>query len=147
MRIACPYCGFQLDVDPTQGGLETNCPECNGRFQIPVPVAQQAYNPYAHSSIKSGPVQEFAQKKIAAGICGILLGGFGVHKFILGFNGAGITMLLIYVICMMAGCLIFVPVFGCFVIQIIGVIEGVIYLTKTDEEFYQLYAVERKEWF
>jgi len=27
-----------------------------------------------------------ADKKIAAGICGILLGGFGVHKFVLGYQ-------------------------------------------------------------
>ena len=27
-----------------------------------------------------------AEKKVAAGVCGILLGCFGVHKFILGYN-------------------------------------------------------------
>src|SRR5512146_1780165 len=27
-----------------------------------------------------------ASNKLAAGICGILLGGFGIHKFILGYN-------------------------------------------------------------
>src|ERR1017187_9093753 len=31
-----------------------------------------------------------ASNKIPAGICGILLGGFGVHKFILGYTGAGL---------------------------------------------------------
>jgi hypothetical protein len=30
---------------------------------------------------------------------------------------------------------------------IIGLIEGIIYLTKTDEEFYQTYVVEKKAWF
>jgi hypothetical protein len=30
---------------------------------------------------------------------------------------------------------------------IIGLIEGIIYLTKSDNEFYQTYAVEKKGWF
>lgn len=31
--------------------------------------------------------------------------------------------------------------------SIIGLIEGIIYLTKSDEEFVQTYQVERKAWF
>ena len=34
-----------------------------------------------------------AENKVAAGVCGILLGSFGVHRFILGYTGAGLTML------------------------------------------------------
>ena len=30
---------------------------------------------------------------------------------------------------------------------IIGLIEGIIYLTMTDEAFYQTYVVEKKKWF
>ena len=33
------------------------------------------------------------------------------------------------------------------VIYLIGIIEGILYLTKSDEEFYRLYAVEKKGWF
>ena len=33
------------------------------------------------------------------------------------------------------------------VMEVIALIEGIIYLTKSDEEFYQLYEVEKKEWF
>jgi hypothetical protein len=33
------------------------------------------------------------------------------------------------------------------VMGLIGLIEGIIYLTKSDEEFYQLYAVDKKGWF
>ena len=32
-----------------------------------------------------------ADKKIAAGVCGILLGALGIHKFILGYNTQGIS--------------------------------------------------------
>ena len=46
-----------------------------------------------------------ASNKIAAGICGILLGWLGVHKFILGYTGAGLIMLLVSVLA---------PIFTCF---------------------------------
>jgi len=82
--------------------------------------------------------QEFAGKKIPAGICGILLGSLGVHKFILGMNTPGLIMLLVSLLT----CGI-----GASVMGIIGLIEGIIYLTKTDEQFYQDYAVTRKSWF
>src|SRR4051794_30615584 len=36
-----------------------------------------------------------ASNKIPAGICGIILGGLGVHKFILGYTGTGVIMLLV----------------------------------------------------
>jgi TM2 domain-containing membrane protein YozV len=76
--------------------------------------------------------------KVAAGICGILLGALGIHKFILGFTGAGITMLLISVL----SCGI-----GAGVMHIFGIIEGIIYLTKSDAEFYEIYVVQKKAWF
>jgi TM2 domain-containing membrane protein YozV len=79
-----------------------------------------------------------ASNKIAAGICGILLGSLGIHKFILGYTGAGVIMLLITILtCGIAGV----------AIHIIGLIEGIIYLTKSDEEFVQIYVDGRKEWF
>ena len=82
--------------------------------------------------------QDFVGKKIAAGICGILLGSLGIHKFILGLTQPGIIMLLVTLLT--CG-------FGGFVMGIIGLVEGIIYLTKSDEEFYQLYGVQQKGWF
>jgi hypothetical protein len=77
-------------------------------------------------------------KKVAAGICGVLLGSFGVHKFILGYTTAGIIMLLITVL----SCGFLSPV-----IHIIGLVEGIIYLSKSDEDFYTIYQENKKEWF
>jgi TM2 domain-containing membrane protein YozV len=79
-----------------------------------------------------------ASNKIAAGVCGILLGSLGIHKFILGYTGAGLIMLLVTVLtCGLAGV----------VTHIIGLIEGIIYLAKSDEEFVRIYVDGRKEWF
>jgi TM2 domain-containing membrane protein YozV len=79
-----------------------------------------------------------ASNKIPAGICGILLGGFGVHKFILGYTGAGLVMLLVTLVT----CGLAYPL-----MHLIGLIEGIIYLCKPDEEFVRVYVDGRKEWF
>lgn len=78
------------------------------------------------------PVQQ-ENKKVVAGILAILLGGLGVHKFILGYTKEGIIQLILGFLCG-AG-------------FVIGLIEGIIYLTKSDEEFYQTYQVGKKAWF
>ena len=83
-------------------------------------------------------LSDFAGKKIAAGICGILVGSLGIHKFILGLTTPGLIMLLVTLLTCGVGAL---PM------SIIGIVEGIIYLTKSDEEFYQTYGVEKKGWF
>ena len=79
-----------------------------------------------------------AEKKIAAGILGILLGGLGIHKFILGYSTAGVIMLLISLLT--CG-------FGYPIMHLFGLIEGIIYLTKTDQEFVATYVTNKREWF
>jgi len=88
------------------------------------------------------PVQHWktagADKKLVAGILVILIGGLGIHKFVLGYQKEGLTMLL-------------VSVLSCFtlagVMHVIGIIEGIMYLTKSDEEFVRTYIYGRKGWF
>lgn len=88
---------------------------------------------------------EVNSKKVVAGLMGIFFGGLGVHKFILGYNGAGVAMLVpsLVVPVVTCGFGFFVPI----VMHIIGMIEGIIYLTKTNQEFSDMYIVGRKEWF
>ena len=80
--------------------------------------------------------QPFPQenKKVLAGVLAIVLGGLGVHKFILGYTQEGIIQLILGVV-------------TCGIGGVIGLVEGIIYLTKTDEEFYQTYQVGKKGWF
>ncbi len=77
-------------------------------------------------------------KKLAAGICGILIGSLGVHKFVLGYTQEAVIMLLVSILT----CGIAAPIVG-----IIGLVEGIIYLTKSDEEFYDMYIRNQKPWF
>lgn len=81
-------------------------------------------------------------KKVLAGILAIVLGWAGVHKFILGYNNEGVIMLIASVVLYFFTCGI-----GTLVVSVIGVIEGIIYLTKSDEEFYNTYQVGKKPWF
>ena len=74
-------------------------------------------------------------KKVLAGILAIVLGAFGVHKFVLGYTQEGVIMLVITVVTCGT------------VSSIIGLIEGIIYLTKTDEEFMEMYQYNKKAWF
>ena len=88
------------------------------------------------------PYNPANSNRIAAGVCGILLGGLGVHKFILGMTAPGVILLLLNLVGGLLTCGI-----SSIVVSIIGVIEGIIYLTKTDEQFYYTYVVQKKQWF
>ncbi len=85
-------------------------------------------------------------KKVLAGILAIVLGSFGVHKFYLGYNKegmilAGATVIGYVTLCIGVGAFILMAT------GIVGLIEGIIYLTKSDDEFYQTYQVGKKPWF
>lgn len=85
---------------------------------------------------------EISNRKLASGLMGVFLGSFGAHKFVLGFNNAGIIMLVVSIAGGMVTCGV-----ASFVMGVIGLIEGIIYLTKTPEEFRELYIDARKQWF
>jgi TM2 domain-containing membrane protein YozV len=78
------------------------------------------------------------KSKVAAGVFGILLGSLAVHKFYLGYTKEGIIMLAVSVVSFgfLAG-----------IVGIVGLVEGILYLTKTDDEFYSTYVAGRKAWF
>ena len=63
-------------------------------------------------------------KRTTAAIFAILLGAFGIHKFYLGKPGQGILYLLF---------------FWTFIPGVVGFIEGIVYLTMSDDEFMAKY--------
>ncbi len=65
------------------------------------------------------------KSRIAAALFGILLGGLGIHKFYLGRVGWGILYILF---------------FWTFIPAIVGLIEGIVYLTMTDGAFAAKYG-------
>jgi TM2 domain-containing membrane protein YozV len=83
-----------------------------------------------------------SSNRVTAGVCGLLLGALGIHKFILGYQKEGIIMLLISVLGSFLTFGLSAAVMG-----IIGLIEGIIYLTKSDVDFVNTYVVNHKGWF
>ncbi len=77
-------------------------------------------------------------KRIVAGVVAILFGSLGIHKFILGYQKEGIVMLVISFLSL--GFLLAL-------VALVGIIEGIIYLSKTDEEFFKTYQIGRRPWF
>jgi TM2 domain-containing membrane protein YozV len=98
------------------------------------PSADAQVPPYNPVTINSN--------RLAAGLCGILLGGLGVHKFVLGMPAPGIIMFLLTIVGGMLTC-------GAtsVLMTVIGLVEGIVYLAKSDPDFYQLYMVQKKRWF
>ncbi|WP_084404282.1 TM2 domain-containing protein [Flavobacterium tegetincola] len=85
-------------------------------------------------------------KRILTGVLAILLGHLGVHKFVLGYNNEGFLILIATVIGYATLC-IFIGIFVLVLTSLVGLIEGIIYLTKTDAEFYEMYQKNKKPWF
>jgi TM2 domain-containing membrane protein YozV len=82
-----------------------------------------------------------ASLKKKAGWSAILLGGLGVHKFLLGYKRAGMIMLLVSLV----GWIFFA--LPSLVMMVIGIVEGIIYLSKSDADFAATYLRGRREWF
>jgi TM2 domain-containing membrane protein YozV len=124
----CQACGKPVPDDAVV------CVGCGCQVRPLQSSAPPAYPGPALSPAES----DFRGKKTAAGICGILLGSLGIHKFILGLTTPGIIMLLVTVLTCGVGAL---------AMHAIGLVEGIIYLTKNDADFYRIYGLERRGWF
>lgn len=97
--------------------------------------------------------------KTVAGLLAILIGGFGTHKFYLGYATEGVVMLLVYFglilsTIMLAVASVLIGGLCAYCVMpltfgwgIIPIVEGVIYLTKTDQQFYETYVAGRRGWF
>ncbi len=94
--------------------------------------AKQSANEFREGWNQATHNQE--NKKMLAGILAIVIGSLGIHKFILGYTQEGIIQIVITIV-------------TCGIGGIVPLIEGIIYLTKTDEEFYQTYQVGKRGWF
>lgn len=122
----CPSCGASIDLNATEckycGEAIAVQPPQAPQYQAPVPPYQA---PQAAQTYTPAGVPASTKSKTTAGILAILLGGLGVHKFYLGRIGLGILYLVF--------CWTYIP-------ALIGLVEGIIYLTSTEEKFYYKYV-------
>jgi TM2 domain-containing membrane protein YozV len=134
MAVFCTKCGAQND-DYTQTCLQCQAPLPSlGGYQ---PIQPPSPTPYGQTSVQDWQ-RAGADKKVIGGILAIILGGLGVHKFMFGYQKEGLIMLLVSVL----SCGILYPI-----MHVIGIVEGIMYLTKSDEEFVRTYLIAKKGWF
>ena len=122
---ACKFCGAALAAQQPaqpqyaqQPAQPQYAPPAQPQYVQPVIIQQPQYAPQQ-------PVYTTDKSKVAAGLLALFLGGIGVHKFYLGHTGQGIIYLLFCWTCIPA---------------LIAFIEGIVYLTSTDEKFARVYV-------
>jgi len=121
----CSSCGASIDLKAT------GCKYCGEPISVEVqyhPQQAQQYQPPQYQKFRTytpSGIHSINKSKTTAGILAIIFGGIGVHKFYLGKIKTGILYLIF--------CWTYIP-------EIIGIIEGVIYLTSSDEKFYNNYV-------
>lgn len=101
---------------------------------------------WPNSGRPSAGIGTNSKSKIIAGLLAIFLGGLGIHKFYLDYPSQGVILLvasIIGVVTLLTGIGILILI-G---IWIVCLIEGVIYMTKSDEEFEMLHVQDRHPWF
>lgn len=123
----CKNCGQQLNPNAefctscgSKAGTGANfCPNCGAQTQPNAAVCVQC-GVSLNNVAAPGATGEAQKSKMAAGLLGIFLGGFGVHNFYLGYTGKAVAQLLI-TLCTCG--------FGGVVSEIWGLIEGIQILT------------------
>jgi TM2 domain-containing membrane protein YozV/ribosomal protein L40E len=104
---------------------EKFCSECGAIIKAKAEICPKCGVRQASPFRMGDGVAPNGKSKVAAALFGILLGGLGAHKFYLGRPGIGVLYLLF--------CWTFIPALA-------GLIEGIIYLTMSDEAFAQKYG-------
>ena len=156
----CPSCGSRQAVRPADLGRDVECPLCRAVYRAarpgrsaapPLPVARRSARRdpdddpprrarYEDDDDDDRPRRRRRRsaaaesKRVTAGVLALLLGSFGVHKFYLGYPLAGVLHIV-------------VTIATCGLGKFLAVAEGIIYLTKSDEEFIETYQEGQKEWF
>lgn len=139
---AQPQAEAQAEQSPFERGYQQGYEWATGTAA----GAQQASSSdYASSQAYGQPAPPMAEgvvgqpkNRIAAGVLAILCGSLGIHKFYLGYTKEGIIMLLVTLLTFGIGAT---------AMAVIGIVEGIFYLVKSDEEFYYTYEVGNKGWF
>jgi TM2 domain-containing membrane protein YozV/ribosomal protein L40E len=109
----------------TKAANEKFCFECGSKISSKAEICPQCGVRQLPPPGLIGESSPSGRNRVAAAIFALLLGGLGIHKFYLGRVGQGILYLLF--------CWTFIP-------AVVGFIEGIIYLTMSDQEFNKKYG-------
>ncbi len=127
--VACMKCG----CNPNTG--KAFCPNCGAHVNENQVVCVKCGGALTTVNKPASSKKTKSKKdRVTAGVLAILLGGLGIHQFYLGNTVSGILHILVVIgTCGMGG--------------IIPLIEGIIYLSKSDEDFDETYVQNKRGWF
>ena len=170
IHFNCTACGRQLKVAPGTAGKKAVCPACGATLVIPGPQPPPLNDPlFAAIEPESAPTVGSSKfcfhcgaaisilaeicprcgvrqpgtsvpgssgpSRVVASLLAIFLGSVGAHKFYLGNTGSGIIYLIL-------GLFFGICTFGIstVVIGVVALIEGLFYLSYSDEQFAAKYG-------
>ncbi len=133
----CPSCAAE---NPNEAQYCGGCGKALPKMEDEQAEAGASSQPASAASPAPARPASTDSKKMVVGILAILLGGLGIHKFMLGYTMPGVILLLVGTVGFF--------VFGLGIVAwLVGLIEGIIYLTKSDEDFRRIYVDNKKPWF
>lgn len=109
----------------TKAADEKFCHECGAAIKAKAEICPKCGVRQTPHGSTFGAVAPNGKSKLAAALFALFLGGIGGHKFYLGKTGQGILFIFF--------CWTFIP-------ALIGFIEGIIFLTMSDDAFIQKYG-------
>jgi TM2 domain-containing membrane protein YozV/RNA polymerase subunit RPABC4/transcription elongation factor Spt4 len=131
--VFCNKCGFKLSAG------DAFCPKCGADAPSgSATFAQPRQGPQAGYARQGNQYSPRKKERIVAGILAILLNGLGIHKFYLGKTGLGILYFVLCVLGLVFSWL-FIPALISLTICIIAIIEGIVILVNSEEEFDRKY--------
>lgn len=124
---------------PTSSQAVKPTKQSQGPWQANQAYSQPYGQPYQQPYAQAAPN---TKDHVAAGLLAIFLGSLGIHKFYLGYNTPGFIMLAVTIV----GSIFSLGLAGLAMV-VISIVEGVLYLSKSQTEFEQIYVFNKKEWF
>lgn len=128
--VVCMSCG----CDPQAG--DKFCPNCGTEVNTAQVICIKCGVALKQLAVAGDGV--CAKDKTVAGLFAIFLGALGIHEFYLGNITSGLIRL---------GITLLTCGWGAAILGIISLIEGIIYLTKSDDEFQLIYIDGHRAWF